>query len=97
MERSKFANAVDETEETSSGKWGMAIDLDLCTGCQACVVACAMENNIPFVGEDDASYGRQMSWVRIERFWHGEYPPYPVPAVRQRTVRARLPGVCLRS
>jgi molybdopterin-containing oxidoreductase family iron-sulfur binding subunit len=74
MERSKFASSVDDTEETSPGKWGMAIDLDLCTGCQACVVACAMENNIPFVGEDDASYGRQMSWVRIERFWHGEYP-----------------------
>jgi len=78
MERAKLAvgragtNASEEP--TQSGKWGMTIDLDLCTGCQACVVACAMENNIPFVGEDDAAYGRQMSWVRIERFWHGEYP-----------------------
>jgi Fe-S-cluster-containing dehydrogenase component len=39
-------------------KWGMVVDQDLCTGCQACVTACAMENNIPFVGEEDAGYGR---------------------------------------
>jgi Fe-S-cluster-containing dehydrogenase component len=56
------------------GKWGMVIDQDLCTGCQACVTACAMENNIPFVGEVDAAYNRAMYWIRIERFWSGEYP-----------------------
>ena len=44
--------------EEAEGKWGMVIDQDLCTGCQACVAACAMENNIPFVGEEDAGYGR---------------------------------------
>ena len=55
------------TEET--GKWGMVIDQDLCTGCQACVAACAMENNITFVGEKDSGYGRSMHWIRIERFW----------------------------
>ncbi len=52
----------------------MVIDQDLCTGCQACVTACAMENNISFVGEEDAGYGRSMQWIRIERFWDGEYP-----------------------
>jgi len=61
---------VDEAE----GKWGMTIDQDLCTGCQACVAACAMENNISFVGEEDAAYGRTQHWIRIERFWEGEYP-----------------------
>ena len=60
------------TEET--GKWGMVIDQDICTGCQACVVACAMENNISFVGEKDSGYGRGMQWIRIERFWEGESP-----------------------
>lgn len=60
--------------EEAEGKWGIVIDQDLCTGCQACVAACAMENNIPFVGEEDAGYGRTMHWIRIERFWEGEYP-----------------------
>ena len=52
----------------------MVIDQDICTGCQACVAACAMENNISFVGEEDSGYGRSMHWIRIERFWEGEYP-----------------------
>ena len=60
--------------ETSMYKWGMVIDQDLCIGCQACVTACAMENNLSFVGEADAGYGRSMHWIRIERFWKGEYP-----------------------
>ncbi|MBM4427659.1 MAG: 4Fe-4S dicluster domain-containing protein [Chloroflexi bacterium] len=60
--------------ESEGGKWGMVIDQDICTGCQACVAACAMENNISFVGEVDAGYGRSMHWIRIERFWEGEYP-----------------------
>ena len=74
---------------------------DVCTGCQACVTACAMENNIPWVGEDDAAYGRQMSWIRVERLWEGEYPEvsidtFPadhVPALRESALRAGLPGV----
>src|SRR5512141_1088065 len=65
-------NPYDETVQP--GKWGMVIDQDLCIGCQACVTACAMENNVTFVGEDDASYGRWMHWIRIERFWEGKYP-----------------------
>lgn len=60
--------------EDEQGKWGMVIDQDLCTGCQACVTACAIENNISFVGEVDAAYGRSMQWIRVERFWKGEYP-----------------------
>jgi Fe-S-cluster-containing dehydrogenase component len=60
--------------EKSMYKWGMVIDQDLCTGCQACVTACAMENNLSYVEEADAGYGRTMHWVHIERFWDGEYP-----------------------
>jgi Fe-S-cluster-containing dehydrogenase component len=79
------------------GKWGMVIDQDLCMGCQACVTACAMENNIPFVGEDDAGYGRGMAWIRIERFWNGEYPAISTgfqPMLCQQCGHAPCEPVC---
>ncbi|GAB1470489.1 hypothetical protein MASR2M66_13660 [Chloroflexota bacterium] len=71
-----MANIIPEVKmaQEQTGKWGMVINQDICTGCQACVAACAMENNIPFVGEEDSGYGRSMHWIRIERFWEGEYP-----------------------
>lgn len=46
-------------------RWGMAIDLDRCTGCAACVVACKMENNLPPATEAEAARGRVMSWIRV--------------------------------
>ncbi len=88
-------------QEIQSGRWGMVIDQDLCTGCQACVAACAMENNISFVGADsefDAGYGRTMHWIRIERFWQGSYPevkmtPYQ-PTMCQQCGHAPCEPVC---
>jgi len=80
------------------GIWGMVVDQDLCTGCQACVAACSMENNVPFIGEDDVAYGRSMQWIRIERFWEGSFPevkmtPYQ-PVMCQQCHNAPCEPVC---
>ncbi len=97
----------EQAEETRYGnyrgdhpRWGMAIDLAKCTGCQACVTACYAENNIPTVGETEIRKGREMTWIRIERYWEDGAEPNQamtarfVPMLCQHCTNAPCEPVC---
>ena len=68
------ASEIKGTAEPDLPRWGMAIDLDRCTGCEACVVACHVENNLPLSDEGSAAQGRTHHWIRIDRYYEGEFP-----------------------
>jgi Fe-S-cluster-containing dehydrogenase component len=78
-------------------QWGMVIDLDRCTGCEACVVACRTENNIATVGDDQAGRGRAIHWLRVERYYEGDFPDVKVkfmPVMCQQCGAAPCEPVC---
>ncbi len=78
-------------------KWGMVIDVDKCIGCQACVVACQSENNIPINTEELYNQRRAIQWIRIERYWEGEFPNVKarfIPVLCQHCSDAPCEPVC---
>ena len=67
-----YPNPLDEAKKIAHHQWGMSIDLSSCVGCGTCVLACQSENNIPIVGKDLVSRGREMQWIRIDRYFSSD-------------------------
>ncbi len=88
------AGRMYDPPEHEHYRWAMAIDLERCTGCSACVAACYVENNIALVGSDEHLRGREMSWLRIQPYLNGNDALTFVPVMCQHCSSAPCETVC---
>lgn len=72
LNKTEKSRGFNPEYEYKGYRWGLSVDLTLCTGCSACMVACQIENNVPVVGRDEVRVGREMHWIRIDRYYIGD-------------------------